>query len=113
MNTEENDDLWLLLGKARTPAASPFFARNVLRALREEQQEKPGVFAWLRRHWPLGALGTCALAVAALVLAPSPERADQSTVILAESVAQSIDYQVISNLDELIASEESLAWLEN
>lgn len=113
MNTDEHDDLWRLLGQARTQTPSPFFSRNVLRAIREERAEKTGVFAWLRRHWQLGALSTCAALAAALVLTPGPERADQSTAALAESVAQSIDYQVISNLDELIAAEESLAWLEN
>ncbi len=115
MNTEEHDDLWRLLGKAKTPAASPFFSRNVLRAIREEKQEATGFFAWLRRHWQLGALGTCAVAVAAIVLAPGPQRteAPDPTAVLAEQLSQSIDYQVISNLDELIASEESLAWLEN
>lgn len=115
MNTEEHDDLWRLLGKAKAPSASPFFSRNVLRAIREEKQEATGVFAWLRRHWQLGALGTCAVAVAAIALAPGPvvvERPDP-TAVLAERVSQSLDYQVISNLDELIASEESLAWLEN
>lgn len=115
MNTEEHDDLWRLLGKVRTPSASPFFSRNVQRAIREERQETTGVFAWLRRHWQLGALGTCAVAVAALALAPGPQRTEvpDPTAILAEQLSQSIDYQVISNLDELIASEESLAWLEN
>ena len=117
MNTEEHDDLWRLLGKVRTPSASPFFSRNVQRAIREERQETTGVFAWLRRHWQLGALGTCAVAVAvaALALAPGPQRTEvpDPTALLAEQLSQSIDYQVISNLDELIASEESLAWLEN
>ena len=37
MNTEEHDDLWQLLGKARTPSVSPFFSRNVVRAAREDQ----------------------------------------------------------------------------
>ena len=115
MNTEEHDDLWRLLGKAKAPSASPFFSRNVLRAIREEKQETTSVLAWLRRHWQLGALGTCAVAVAAIVLAPGPESGESldPTAVLAERVSQSNDYQVISNLDELIASEESLAWLEN
>jgi hypothetical protein len=31
----ENDALWRLLGKSRPPSASPFFARNVLREIRQ------------------------------------------------------------------------------
>lgn len=113
MNTDEHDDLWRLLGQARTQTPSTFFSRNVLRAIREERPVKTGVFAWLGRHWRFATLSTCAVIAAALVLTPGPERAEQSTAVLAESVAQSIDYQVINNLDELIAAEESLAWLEN
>lgn len=113
MNTDDHDDLWHLLGKARRPAVSPFFSRNVLRAIRTEKQETPGVLAWLRHHWKIPALGTCALAIAGLVLLPSAEHSDQTTVHLAEQVSQSIDYQVIANLDELLASEENLAWIEN
>ncbi len=113
MNTEEQDDLWRLLGKARGPVESPFFSRNILRAIRTEKQEKTGLLAWLLRHWQIPALGTCALVAAGLVLLPSGESAsDQTTVRLAEQVSQSIDYQVIANLDELLASEENLAWLE-
>ncbi|MCE9612002.1 MAG: hypothetical protein K8R23_17530 [Chthoniobacter sp.] len=114
MNTDEHDDLWCLLGQARTKVPSPFFSRNVLRTIREERTEKTGVFAWMRRHWQIGSLSTCAVIAAAFVVfTPDPERADQSTTVLAESVAQSIDYQVINNLDELIAAEENLAWLDN
>ena len=48
MNTEEHDDLWHLLGKAKVPEVSPFFSRNVLRALRETAPENGGVLGWLR-----------------------------------------------------------------
>ena len=113
MNTEEHDDLWHLLGKAKAPAASPFFSRNILRAIRAEQQERPGVLPWLRRHWQLATAGACALIIAGFALLPAPEHPDPTTMLLAEKVSQSIDYQVIDNLDELIASEENLAWLEN
>lgn len=113
MNTDEHDDLWHLLGKARMPAPSPFFSRNILRAIREEKQERRGALAWLRRHWQLAATGACAVLIAGFALNPAPDHPDNTTLLLAEQVSQSIDYQVIDNLDELIASEENLAWLEN
>ncbi len=112
MNTDEHDDLWHLLGKARVPEVSPFFSRNVLRAVRAEAVEKSSVLGWLRRRWQVAAVGVCAVLVAGFVLLPRPEPADQATMLLAREVAQSSDYQVISHLDELLASEESSVWLE-
>ena len=112
MNTEEHDDLWHLLGKARAPEISPFFSRNVLRALRETAPEKGGVLGWLRRRWLVAATGACAVLVAGFVLMPRAEQPDQTTMLLAQEVSQSSDYQVISHLDELLASEASSVWLE-
>lgn len=42
----EHDGLWDFLGKARRHEASPFFARNVLREIR--QSAKP---AWFLQRW--------------------------------------------------------------
>ncbi len=112
MNTDEHDDLWSLLGKAKAPLASPFFSRNVLRAIREEAPEKRGVFGWLRARWRLAAVGACMLIAAGVALTPRGEQPDQATMLLAQEVSQSPDYQVISHLDELLASEESSVWLE-
>jgi hypothetical protein len=114
MNTEEHDDLWDLLGKARTPDVSPFFSRNVLRAIREEATAKPGLFAWLRRHWQLTTASTCAvaLAVGLTFVEQSPKPDSDPVMLLAQQVSASPDYQVINHLDELLASEESSVWLE-
>ena len=51
MNTEEHDDLWRLLGKAKAPAVSAFFSRNVLRAIREAAPEKRGVLGTSNIKW--------------------------------------------------------------
>ena len=112
MNTDEHDDLWHLLGKAKVPEISPFFSRNVLRALREEAPEKTSVFGWLRRRWQVTAVSACALMIAGFALIPRTDQPDQATMLLAKEVSQSSDYQVISNLDELLASEASSVWLE-
>lgn len=113
MNTEEHDDLWHLLGRVKKPIASPYFSRNILRTIREEAQEGIGFFAYLRRHWTLAAAGVCALVMAGFAMSLDREQPDQITMLLAEKVSQSSDYQVISHLDELLASEERSAWLEN
>jgi hypothetical protein len=113
MNRDEQDDLWQLLGKAREPRVSPFFSRNVLRALREEQREDPGVISWLRRRWRFAAVATCGLfLVTAGVFFNSPQNPDQISA-LAKQVSLSPDYDVITHLDELIETEENAVWLES
>lgn len=123
MNTEDKDDLWDLLGQAKAPAPSPFFSRNVLRAIREEAQEKPGALLWvrtrlevLRRHWQMTAVtatGACAVAVALVVtFGPSSLHQPDPDLLLVQQVSVSPDYQVISNLDELLDSERNSVWLE-
>lgn len=112
MNTEKHDDLWCLLGKARAPVVSPYFSRNVLRAIREGVQEKRSVFGWLQARWKFVGAGVCALIVASIALVPRSEEPDQTTMLLAKQVSQGPDYQVIINLDELLASEENSVWLE-
>ena len=115
---EEQDDLWRLLGKVRRPAASPFFARNVLREVRALRQEQPGFIAALRRHWQLAlasAAAGCIIAVAALQFLDDDLTGGQtdSLSVIAQQVSDSPDYYVINDLDDLLASEESSVWLEN
>lgn len=112
MNTEEHDDLWRLLGRAKSPDASPFFSRNVLRAIREEGQERPGFFVWLRQHWRVAAISTCAVVISAGLVLVREEQSSDPDLLLAQQVSVSPDYQVISNLDELLDSEHNSVWLE-
>ena len=114
MNTEEHDDLWELLGRAKAPAPTPFFSRNVLRAIREEAQEKPGFLWWLRNHWRLAAAGTCTAVLAATFAFMQfiPQTQPDPALLLVQQVSNSPDLQVISNLDELLDSERNSVWLE-
>ena len=114
---DEHDDLWHLLGKARQTRVSPFFARNVAREVRAQKQSEPGFFALLQRRWQF-ALASAA--VASVIAAAgwqywqadsSGGSSDQLTVI-ARQLSDSPVYDVISDLDELIASEETSVWLE-
>ena len=116
MNHDEKDALWDLLGKAKPAKVSPFFSRNVLRAIREEEQERPSVFAVLMRRWSLVATAACVLTVIGFNFVPRlPEAKNDKLGIvqLAREVSGSPDYQVISNLDELLNAEASYVWLEN
>jgi hypothetical protein len=113
MNTEEQDDLWRLLGKAGTPSVSPFFSRNVVRAARESAQEKFWVVAWLRSHWAIAAVGACAMLVSGFVLIPRPAPQSEQITLLAKQFSTSPDYQVVNHLDELLDSEKNSVWLDN
>ena len=112
MHQDEHDELWTLLGKARPVEASPFFSRNVLRTLRQERQEMPGLLGWFTRRWTLVAAGGCAAVIAALCFFPKAEKADPVQA-LAEQVTASPDYQVIEHLDELLNTQANLVWLES
>jgi len=115
---DEHDDLWNLLGKARKTRVSPFFARNVVREVRAQKQSEPGFFALLQRRWQLALV---AVAVVSVIAGAgwqywqgdfSGGSSDQLTVI-ARQLSDSPEYDVISDLDELIASEETSVWLES
>ena len=79
---DSHDPLWELLGKARTVTVSPFFSRNVVRAIRLAQTEPAGepalARAWLHR-WRrvVVACATACVVVAAtsMVLLPDQESA--------------------------------------
>ena len=116
--SDENDDLWRLLGKARPSAVPPFFSRDVLREIRNLRQEHPGFFATLRRHWQLTlatAAAGCIVAIAATQFIGGNPRSSQPDALteIVEQVSDSPDYYVIADLDDLLASEESSVWLDN
>jgi len=117
MKREDDEQLWDLLAHHRDPAVSPFFARNILRRIREE---KPGrSVSWLswRRMVPASALAV-ALGVVGVVTfvhdqAPEQESAPPSQVdpIIASIDVQ--DYEVVADLDNLLATDENSPWDDN
>jgi hypothetical protein len=121
MNTDDNDKLWELLGKTRQPSVSPFFARNVLRAVRQEKQPARSFFSrvnWAmhRWSWQLAIAGTCAVAAMVTVVPGAMVRHHHRAPVEATSARQIVgnpDYEVIKHLDELVADEESSLWLDD
>jgi hypothetical protein len=129
MKTDEHDELWELLGRAREPKVSPFFSRNVLRDVRNLRQERPGFWHWLTRHWQIPAVTLAAFALAAgavfeenagrinhsspvkNISTPVAALEDPQLLVMAERVSDSPDYRVIGNLDELLDSEHNSIWL--
>ena len=119
MNADDNDKLWELLGKTRQPSVSPFFSRNVLRAIRQEGQESQGARGSRSLHrwsWRIAIAGTCAVA-ALITLSPTAfvRHRHQAPVQagLAPQIVGNPDYEVIKHFDELVADEESSLWLDD
>jgi len=119
---DQDQALWDLLGRASKPGPSPFFTRNVLREIRNQPQRR-GIFA-LFGTWTAGNLrrGVLALSAAtALVLAMGSLgwlpffNEGIGGVALAESAesTEKTDYEVIVNLDELLAYQETSVWLDS
>jgi len=127
MKPDDNDKVWELLGQARPPEVSPFFARNVLRAIRQEEAVRPrrSIFARLsqslrRRAWRVSRFGLAATCAAAVLAAVSPtlfvrhhqvQQVEVSTI--PTQIVSNPDYEVINHLDELVADEESSLWLDD
>ena len=115
MRREDDARLWDLLGQANTPAPSPFFARNVLRSIRQRPTFVRGMAEWFR----IGRLvpaATVAMAVIVMVfVAQAPTRTDLGMVNDSDPVAKidPQDYEVVADLDELVASDENALWDEN
>jgi len=63
MKREEDPKLWDLLGRAQKVEPSPFFARNVVRAVRLRQPEKLQWIGWLSLRKIVPALSVLAAAL--------------------------------------------------
>lgn len=127
---DEQDELWDLLGKAKKTPVSPYFSRNVLRAVRESKPEKPGVFAWLALRWRVVSLaGVAAVLVAVKCISfeqapPAPSSSAPEVAKIAPAESQPIaantendakpeDSDVVNDLDELVAYEKNNIWLDD
>ena len=103
----EADALWDLLGQARTVEVSPFFSRNVLREIRKAEPRRES-FSGVFRRWRLLLLGAAAVAV--VITCGSVLLQDRSGI---GSLAQNpVDTQVVRDLDELLAYDDSKVWLD-
>jgi hypothetical protein len=112
-NMEPHDDkeLWNVLGRLPNPTLSPFFARNVLRKVRQERTHFERVRNWFSVR-KVAAASAVAAAVAALALVthyPGP-RTPSSTDSNVVAKIDPQDYDVVADLDELIAWDENNVW---
>jgi hypothetical protein len=114
MKREDDQELWDLLGKTEAPKLSQFFARNVVREVRTEAAERTGFWSWLRPRVLVPATAAAAILLAAVATFDLPgtarNSADQMPALLAKIDPQ--DFEVIADLDVLIAWEEDPLWDE-
>jgi hypothetical protein len=107
MKREDDEKLWDLLGRAAEPKISPFFARNVLRETRQSTGWA-SLREWLsvRRLIPAASVAVALIAVVFLWMQTTvAPLADPESDLLANVNAQ--DYEVVADLDDLLASEDS------
>jgi hypothetical protein len=114
MKREDDEQLWDLLGREPKPKVSPFFARNVLRQVREEQSQRTRTWVWLRRIVPVTGLALAVLGTMIFLRDQSPQEVaieHQIDPVIASIELQ--DYEVVADLDNLLAPDENSPWDES
>ena len=111
MDPEDDKRLWDLLGHVPEPSLSPFFARNVVRSVRQEAtrfERMRGWFSWRR----LAAASAMVVLIIGMAIATN-RPLSQTPAIKESDVVAKIDpqdYDVVADLDELIAWDENSVW---
>ena len=111
MKREDDQQLWDLLGHAPQTGLSPFFARNVLRGMRERPDPFERLRSWLTPRTLVPAAGLVVAVIAAILVTHQP--ATRNPTESAPDVIAAIDpqdYDVVADLDELLATDESSLW---
>jgi hypothetical protein len=115
MKREDDEQLWALLGQAAERKLSPFFARNVLRQIRQQPSLSERVVRWLgwRQLIPTSALAVAAITAVLVThrLARPQSKPAKTADVVARIDPQ--DYEVVADLDDLVASDDSSLWDDN
>lgn len=116
MKREDDQQLWDLLDRAAEPKLSPFFARNVLRQVRQKRRLFERARLWLSWRRLVPASGLAVAVIAAIIALHQPGRPSQRASEAEPDVVAKVDpqdYEVVADLDELLASDENNLWEEN
>jgi hypothetical protein len=111
MDREDDKKLWDILGRLSEPTLSPFFARNVVRSVRQEATPFERARNWfsLRRLVAASAIAVVVIGIAIGTHHP----VSQTPAVNGSDVVAKIDpqdYDVVADLDELIAWDENSVW---
>ena len=114
MQPEDDQQLWDLLGRTAEPKLSPFFARNVLREIRQEASRFGRAQNWfsLRRLVAASAVAVVVIGMAIATHAPGGRKnpLEREPDVVAKIDPQ--DFEVVADLDELLAWDEDSLWTE-
>lgn len=116
MNRDDDQELWDLLSHSRARDVSPFFARNVVREIRQAPAWQQIARDWLkgRRLIPATAVALALCGAAVVTMRPHGVVSDRGQDDVPEVVAKidPSDYEVVADLDDLLASQEDDSWDE-
>src|ERR1043166_3985857 len=113
MRREDDVQLWELLGRAAEYKLSPFFARNVLREIRQGGRTIQNARTWLNWRRLVPASAVLAAIVAGIFalqhpIKPQGHQPGGDSDVVAKIDPQ--DYEVVADLDDLLATDESGLW---
>jgi hypothetical protein len=113
MEPQDDKELWDFLGRLPQPTVSPFFARNVLRGMRQEPTHFEQVRNWFSVWRLIGASAVAALAIGLALVThhPGPQTPSSSDLDVVAKIDPQ-DYDVVADLDALIAWDENNVWEE-
>ena len=113
MEPQDDNELWDILGRIPEPTLSPFFARNVLRKIRQKATGFDRARNWfsLRRLVAASAVAIVVVGMAIATHHPVSQRAAANDLDAVAKVDPQ-DYDVVADLDELIAWDENTVWEE-
>src|SRR6201987_181095 len=113
MEPEDDKQLWDVLGRVPGPTLSPFFARNVVRQIRQKSTGFERARNWfsLRRLVAASAVAIVVVGMAIATHRPVSQRASANDSDVVAKIDPQ-DYDVVADLDELIAWDENNVWEE-
>ncbi len=113
MERQDDKELWDILGRLPEPAVSPFFARNVLRKIRQEATGFDRARNWfsLRRLVAASAVAILVVGMAIATHHPVSRTTSANDLDLVAKIDPQ-DYDVVADLDELIVWDENTVWEE-
>jgi hypothetical protein len=113
MEREDDQELWDLLGRSAEPKLSPFFARNLLRRVRQKGAGFEWTLGWLslRRLVAASAVAIVVIGMAVATHHLGPQKPLESEPDVVAKIDPQ-DYDVVADLDELITSDDNNLWDE-
>ena len=113
MEPQDDKQLWDILGRVPEPSLSPFFARNVVRKIRQEATRFERARNWfsLRRLVAASAVAIVVVGMAIATHHPVSKATSANDLDVVAKIDPQ-DYDVVADLDELIAWDENSVWDE-